>query len=222
MIPKVNQSRNRIKSKYGVIGMQRGIIYVMTTAVGGVIKIGKTGSENFKERMRFLEGNGYYNVVGLKRFFAMELVDYEDKEILLQEIFATSRVGTSELFALDHELVKQLLLAFAGRVIFPENLNREQEFDNTTRLRSENNRFSFYRKGIAKGERVFFLEDEELTIEVFGEREVLYQGEVWKLSPLAKHLYQQLGQVNSSGAYQGARHFKFAGRKLKDLPDVKD
>ncbi len=32
----------------------------MTTAVSGLIKIGKTRVANYKERMRFLEANGYY------------------------------------------------------------------------------------------------------------------------------------------------------------------
>jgi len=49
----------------------KGIIYIMTTAVSGLIKIGQTGNANFQERMRFLEANGYYNVSGLKRFFAI-------------------------------------------------------------------------------------------------------------------------------------------------------
>ena len=49
----------------------------MTTAVSGLIKIGQTGTANFQERMRFLETNGYYNVSGLKRFFAIELEDYD-------------------------------------------------------------------------------------------------------------------------------------------------
>ena len=65
----------------------KGIIYIMTTAVSGLIKIGKTGTDNFSERMRFLEANGYYNVAGLKRFFAIELEDYDDKENLLHDIF---------------------------------------------------------------------------------------------------------------------------------------
>lgn len=64
--------------------MKKGIVYIMTTAVSGLIKIGKTQTANFPERMRFLEANGYYNVVGLKRFFAIELDDYDDKESLIQ------------------------------------------------------------------------------------------------------------------------------------------
>jgi hypothetical protein len=36
----------------------KGIIYIMTTAVSGLIKIGQTGTANYQERMRNLEANG--------------------------------------------------------------------------------------------------------------------------------------------------------------------
>jgi len=72
----------------------KGIIYIMTTAVSGLIKIGQTDANNYQERMRNLEANGYYNVSGLKRFFAIELEDYNDKENLLKEIFNKHRSGT--------------------------------------------------------------------------------------------------------------------------------
>jgi hypothetical protein len=72
--------------------MAKGIIYLMSTAVSGMVKIGKTGTNNYQERMRFLEANGYYNVAGLKRYFAIELDDYDDKESLLHEIFSKHRV----------------------------------------------------------------------------------------------------------------------------------
>lgn len=62
--------------------MSKGIIYIMTTAVSGLVKIGKTGTNNYPERMRFLEANGYYNVAGLKRLLAIELEDYDDKELI--------------------------------------------------------------------------------------------------------------------------------------------
>lgn len=37
------------KDKY----MAKGIIYLMTTVVSGLIKIGKTGNDQFENRMRF-------------------------------------------------------------------------------------------------------------------------------------------------------------------------
>ena len=95
--------------------MAKGIIYAMTTVVPGLVKIGKTGCGNFGQRMYNLERNGYFNVVGLKRRFAIEVEDYDEKEALLDEIFSKSRVPGSELFALDIDLVIQLLSSLEGR-----------------------------------------------------------------------------------------------------------
>jgi len=184
--------------------MKKGIIYIMTTAVSGLIKIGQTGTKNYPERMRFLEANGYSNVSGLKRYFAMELDEYTDKENLLHEIFNKHRVGDSELFALDYELVKQLLLSFDGDVIYPENIDKEKEFDNVSEVRTQSGLFSFYKKGLENGDEITFIQDKNITAEVCGEREVEYQGQTWKLSPLTYKIFEEKDELNSSGAYQGA------------------
>ena len=198
----------------------KGIIYIMTTAVSGLIKIGQTGISNYQERMRNLEANGYYNVVGLRRFFAIELDDYEDKENLLKEIFSKHQVGDSELFALDSELVKQLLLSFDGKVIFPKDVDREKEFDSVSKTRKQSERFSFYKKGLKNGDEIVFSDDKKITAKVCGEREVKYGEQIWKLSPLTYKIYEQKGKLNTSGAYQGAAYFEYNGKKLKDLPDI--
>ncbi|MCD8563418.1 MAG: hypothetical protein LRY44_00110 [Candidatus Pacebacteria bacterium] len=199
--------------------MKKGIIYIMTTAVSGLIKIGQSGINNFQERMRFLEANGYYNVVGLKRFFAIELDDYVDKETLLHDIFEKHRVGESELFALDQELVRQLLLSFEGKIIYPENINQAKEFDEVTEIRKQGKLFSFYKKGLKNGDEILFIKDKNISAKICGEREVEYQGQIWKLSPLAYRIFEQRGELNTSGAYQGANYFEYNGKKLKDIPD---
>lgn len=193
----------------------------MTTAVSGLIKIGQTGNANFQERMRYLEANGYYNVSGLKRFFAIEIDDYHEKERLLHEIFSKQQIGDSELFALDYDLVRQLLLSFDGKVIYPKDVNKEKEFDEVSKAREQGARFSFYKKGIKDGEEVVFISDKEIMARVVGEREVEYGGQVWKLSPLTYKIFEQNGKLNSSGAYQGAAYWEYRGKKLKDLPDIK-
>ena len=198
----------------------KGIIYIMTTAVSGLIKIGQTGNTNFQERMRFLEANGYYNVSGLKRFFAIEIDDYQEKERLLHEIFNKQQIGDSELFALDYDLVRQLLLSFDGKVIYPKDVNKEKEFDEVSKAREQGARFSLYKKGIKDGEEVVFISDKEITAKVVGEREVEYGGQVWKLSPLTYKIFEQKGELNSSGAYQGAAYWQYKGKKLKDVPDL--
>lgn len=73
--------------------MSKGIIYIMTTAVPGLIKIGKTGSANFEQRMYNFEHDGYRNVTALKRSFAIEVDDYDEKEAMLHIIFEKNRVS---------------------------------------------------------------------------------------------------------------------------------
>jgi len=198
----------------------KGIIYIMTTAVSGLIKIGKTGTGNYQERMRFLKANGYYNVTGLRRYFAIELEDYEDKENLLHEIFNKHQVGDSELFALDEQLVKQLLLSFDGKIIYPENVDKEKEFDEISESRKQSELFSFYKKGLKNGDIITFIDDENITAKVCGEREVEFEGQKYKLSPLTRKIYEQMSRVNDSGAYQGARYFAYKGKRLIDLPNI--
>lgn len=200
--------------------MAKGVIYLMTTAVSGLVKIGKTGTNNYPERMRFLEANGYYNVAGLRRFFAIELEDYDDKESLLHEIFSKHQVGTSELFALEQDLVRQLLLSFDGKVIFPEKTQKEKEFDEIATIRKQGALFNFYQKGLKNGDQIKFISDKTITAEVVGEREVKFGDQVWKLSPLTRKLYEDMGQQNTSGAYQGAAYWQWNGKKLKDLNDI--
>lgn len=201
--------------------MIKGIIYVMTTAVTGLIKIGRTEVKNFETRMRFLESNGYYNVVGLKRYFAIELEDYLEKEKLIYEIFNKHRVADSELFALDQELIRQLLLCFEGKVIYPKDINQEKEFKEISKVRNQGELFSFYKKGLKNGDKITFIRDRNIVATVCGEREVEYNGQVWKLSPLTYKIFEERGELNESGAYQGAAYFEYNGKKLKDLPDVK-
>lgn len=200
--------------------MAQGVIYIMTTAVSGLIKIGKTGTSNYQERMRFLESNGYYNVSGLKRFFAIELDDYDDKESLLHEIFNRSQVGSSELFSIDQELARQLLLSFDGSVVYPEKVNKEREFDEVSKTRKQSARFSFYQKGLKDGNVIAFSSDPAITAVVAGEREVEYGDQLWKLSPLTYRIFEQMNKLSPSGAYQGAAYWVYGGRKLKDIPDV--
>ena len=116
--------------------MAIGIIYIMSTVVPGLIKIGKTGIDNFERRMYNLERHGYNNVVGLKREFAIELDHYDEKEKLLDDIFSKSRVLNSELFALDLDLVIQLLSSFEGRQVYPVDRTKETTFDEATKARA--------------------------------------------------------------------------------------
>ena len=104
----------------------------MTTVVSGLIKIGKTGNEQFENRMRFLESNGYANITGLKRVFAIEVDEYDDKEKLIHDIFSKSRISNTELFALDIETAKSLLASLDGKQIYPKDKTKKEVFEEST------------------------------------------------------------------------------------------
>lgn len=110
--------------------MAKGIIYIMETVVPGLIKIGKT--VNFDSRMRDLEKNGYRNVTGLSRLFAIEVDNYDEKEVLLHTIFEKSRVSDTELFAVDKNIAVQLLSSFDGKQVFPLSESKEEVFTDAT------------------------------------------------------------------------------------------
>ena len=114
--------------------MARGIIYVMNTCVDGLVKIGKTGVDNFEQRMTYLENNGYRRISVLNREFAIEVDNYDEKEKLLHEIFSKSKVGNSELFSVDIDLVKQLMSSFEGKIVYPKDEKKEEIFEQATEI----------------------------------------------------------------------------------------
>ena len=114
--------------------MAKGIIYLMDTCVDGLVKIGKTGIDNFEQRMTYLENNGYRRISVLTREFAIEVEDYDEKEKLLHELFSKSRVGNSELFSLDIDLVKQLMSSFEGKVVYPKDESKNEIFAQATEV----------------------------------------------------------------------------------------
>lgn len=112
--------------------MAKGIIYLMSTVVSGLVKIGKTRNDQFENRMNFLENNGYANITGLKREFAIEVDGYDDKEKLLHDIFSKSRIEGTELFALDIEIAKSLLSSLDGKQIYPKDKSKKDVFKEST------------------------------------------------------------------------------------------
>lgn len=158
--------------------MAKGIIYCMTTIVPGLVKIGKTGIDSFENRMYSLERNGYANIVGLKRRFAIAVEDYDEKESLLHNIFAKSNVPNTELFAIDDDLVVQLLSSFEGQQIFPKTITKEEAFDIATDEIKASNKTSY---NIPDGEyhisnRVKAFENKSAIMQVMGNRFIVKKG----------------------------------------------
>ncbi len=106
-----------------------GILYVMSTVVDGLIKVGKTGKDNFDQRMYVLEHNGYCNVTGLKKQYAILVDNYGEKEDLFKKLFQRSRVADTELYSLNIKQVISLLSSFKGKQIYPKDETNEEVFE---------------------------------------------------------------------------------------------
>lgn len=186
--------------------MAKGIIYIMTTSVKGLIKIGKT--DNFKSRMAKLEQDGYWNVSGLHPFFAVKVDDYDKKEKLIHTMFSKSQVANSELFAIDKHIAKELLESFGGEQVFPEVGKVVKELD-TTLTRAE--RMTFEMLGIPVGsELVYTVDDSIKCITVDKKNRVKYNNKTYTLSGLVVFL-------KNGGRWQGGEYFTYKGKKLTDI-----
>lgn len=207
--------------------MAKGTIYLMTSAVSGLIKIGKTDTAHFEQRMNYLQNNGYFNVTNLRKYFAIEVADYDRKEQLLHTIFSKSQVGSSEMFALDKRIARDLLLAFNGRIIYDaENGGKpkqektvkqgrkkaagsEKPAERSRKHPSEPFRFSMI--GLKPGDNIHFVRDESVTAVVASDRTVMYHDQEYSLSHLAQTL------LNTEHPVQGPKFFTFNGKKLTEL-----
>lgn len=105
---------------------EKGIVYVCSTVIPGLIKIGKTESDRYENRMKELEDNGYKNCTGLKRQFAIEVEDYDQAERDVHETFRAHQVGNTELFACNIDKVIKTLSHFSGKIIYPVGETKEE------------------------------------------------------------------------------------------------
>lgn len=197
--------------------MAKGIIYIMTTSVEGLIKIGKT--QNFNNRMTILEQNGYWNVSGLKRFYAVKVSDYDEKEKLIHTIFSKSQVSTSELFALDKHIAKELLESFDGELIYPEKEDKKAVVKPTSKAvkptgkRTRASNLILANIGISNGEVLTYIDDDTITCTVTDNTKnmVSYKGKEYSLSGLVNYL------KNDGKPYQGSMYLTYKGKRLTTI-----
>ena len=188
-----------------------GVIYIMTTSVKGLIKIGKT--DDFKRRMFILEQNGYWNVSGLHPFYAVCVKDYDAKEKLIHTIFSKSQVANSELFALDKDIAKQMLESFGGEQIYPKPIKALQINTSEQKVSKTEKRCSLTFKilGIPIGSELVYIKDNNIKVTTFDENSrVEYQNNIYKLSTLVK-------KIMGYGTWQGSMFFTYKGEKLTDM-----
>ena len=191
--------------------MVKGIIYIMTTAIDGLVKIGRTETKRFNSRMTELEMHGYRNVTGLKRFFAIEVDDYLKKELLLHDIFSKSRISDTELFALNKDIVKELLDAFEGTQVYPATTIPPVTPVMPAPTKTHKTNLTFEMIGIPKGSELIFRDDPSIIVITEDEKnKVKYKGNIYTISKVVSVIKE------NTLPYQGGLYFKYEGELLTD------
>lgn len=188
-----------------------GIIYIMTTSVKGLIKIGKT--DNFKNRMANLEQNGYWNVSGLHPYYAVRVKNYNEKEKLIHTVFSKSQVSNSELFALDKDVAKEMLESFEGEQVYPDPKTKAATgtTHTTTPSAPTSERFTFKKAGIPVGSVLTYIRDDSITCKTADDKnKVIYQGKQYTISGLAKDL-------EGSKSARGSLYWQYKNELLEDI-----
>jgi len=76
--------------------------------------------------------------------------------------------------------------------------------------------FSFAALGLI-GETISYIGDDTIKAKVVSDKEVEFEGENWKLSPLTKEIKRRKGQATPSEAYRGSAYWEWDGYKLSNL-----
>jgi len=173
--------------------MAKCILYIMTTSVRGLVKLGKTTPDNYDALMHDFSVNGYKNVFGLKPYYK-KVFDTEsdaDGTLLWLEKY---RVGETELYTMSAVAAKH---AFNPQKTKPP--------------------FSMHRVGIKDGDILTFVGDPNIKVTVIGKCEVEYNGIKYTLSQLALKLYKDMDKHFLPPVVRGADHFMYQGVRLTRL-----
>ena len=198
--------------------MSKGYVYIMTTAVNGIIKIGR--SKDWTARCQYdLETNGYKNMNGLKTYFVVQVDDQEEIESIMHDIFNESRVADTEMFAVDKERAKRVLSKM-GIQVFPKIENKEVKEtkikDSDYMISKSSDRYSFKSLGIPVGSVLTFRSSNKTVKTVDDNNQVMYNDEKMHISKAAWYFFNK----NDKCKYNGFVDFKYNGVTLKDLKGI--
>jgi hypothetical protein len=76
--------------------------------------------------------------------------------------------------------------------------------------------FTFESAGVPVGALIEFVREPSFKATVASAKEVEFEGRRLKLSPLARILFERIGQGNTSGAYAGPQYFSYEDEILSE------
>ncbi|MGQ9804575.1 MAG: DUF262 domain-containing protein [Chlorobiales bacterium] len=99
--------------------------------------------------------------------------------------------------------------------ILPINAELKTSNNYSSEKKSIGNRLSFESLDLI-GKTIVYFDDATIVAEVIGDKEVKFEGKVWKLSPLTREIETRKNRRNRSGSYWGVNMWKYEGRTLEE------
>jgi hypothetical protein len=176
--------------------MEYGIVYLLTNPVmPGLVKIGMTAQEDIEKRMRELYTTGV--PVPFECQFACKVKkgDCVKIEKALHAAFAPQRVNANrEFFRIQVEQAKAILELFHHTDV-TEEVSDEIENDltdddkaATKKARLHRPPLNFFEMGMKKGDVLQWKDDPSVTLSVYTERTVIFEGEEMAISAVTRDL----------------------------------
>ena len=176
--------------------MEYGIVYLLTNPVmPGLVKIGMTAQEDIEKRMRELYTTGV--PVPFECQFACKVKkgDCVKIEKALHAVFAPQRVNANwEFFRIQVEQAKAILELFHHTDV-TEEVSDEIENDltdddkaATKKARLHRPPLNFFEMGMKKGDVLQWKDDPSVTLSVYTERTVIFEGKEMAISAVTRDL----------------------------------
>ena len=67
------------------------------------------------------------------------------------------------------------------------------------------------------GKQINYIDDKNIIVTVVSDKEVEFEGKIWKLSPLTREIKKRRGECNDSGTYQGSKFWEYNGISVWDM-----
>lgn len=176
--------------------MEYGIVYLLTNPVmPGLVKIGMTAQEDIEKRMRELYTTGV--PVPFECQFACKVKkgDCGKIEKALHAAFVPQRVNANrEFFRIQVEQAKAILELFHHTDV-TEEVSDEIENDltdddkaATKKARLHRPPLNFFEMGMKKGDVLQWKDDPSVTLSVYTERTVIFEGKEMAISAVTRDL----------------------------------
>jgi hypothetical protein len=202
----------------------RGKIYILTNdAMPEYIKIGFTAADDVETRMKQLDTTGL--PLPFRLHACIEVENAQQLERLAHDVFAIHRARNNrEFFLMEAETAVRYLKAVSLNDSSARWIASEQKMiDESGQKLNENQvvkpklpSFTFSSANVPIGAEVKFVRDSSYVAKVVSDTEVEFEGNVLKLSPLTRLIFERLGTANSSGAYQGPHYFSYEEEILSE------